>query len=68
MRVDLDLGQALIIGQGGRSNAKNCVWTSLFDTIYLTLRSRSKVWVKIRGQLTRGNVWCVEVDIRGSAC
>ncbi len=62
------IGYTWLEGQDRRSNVKNCVWTSLLVALYLALRSRSKVEVKIRGQGSRSDVKGVAVNIRGSSC
>ena len=58
-----------VIGQRSRSNAKNCVLTSLYLALRSRSGSRSKVRVKVtgQGQRSRSTFWRAAVDIRGSA-
>ncbi len=52
------------VGRSSRSNAKNCVWASLFVAINFALRSRSKIEVKVRcqGQRSMFFVCCFNLN------
>ncbi len=56
-------GLGWVVCQRSRSNAKKRIWTSLFVDTFFEVGQESK----FRGPRSRSNVWCVVVDIRGSA-
>ncbi len=63
MEVDLE-------GQGHRSKVKvkhgNCVFNITVSCLWPFFEVKVKGWGQ--GQRSRSNVWCIVVDIRGSAC
>ncbi len=74
--VDLDLGQAGIVGQGRRSKVKVKCQKSCFSITVTLLKaqgqrsgSRSKVETKVigQGQRSRSNFWSTAIYIRVSA-